>query len=340
MGHTSGRGVGITNASAWLIAAVTFAGCGRVGYATTSGLEDFDGGTSADAGGIPSQLSDQDAAVVRDGGPQGGGQNDGGAALDSGPALDAGSPIDAAPGLDAGMPDAGRPDAGRPDAGRPDAGMPDAGMPDAGQPILGCAAVSGVLACEDFEAGNPASPWQRTGLGTFSRIRQTTERGDFIGRFRAAPGTRATFRRSITPLQTGDDIYMRAFVRVNANAAASWNVLLQAESATFSAKTSIDFTGNAELNATRSASAFVSAGFPTRRWACIEAHFFLSTSAGRIDVDVDGASVGQRTGVNTAVPSEGLANLFFGIISDSGNTATLEVEYDDVIFSENPIGCN
>ena len=131
---------------------------------------------------------------------------------------------------------------------------------------------------------------------------------------------------------------MRAFIRVNADSAASWNVLLQAASEPHNAKMSLDFTGEAELNAVHSDTVFLTSQFPTRRWACIEGHLFLSSVAGRIGLSVDGSTVGEEIGLDTAVPPEGLTTVFFGILAESGNTATLQVEYDDVVFSRNPIG--
>ena len=315
-------------------ALATSSGCGRIGFSSVSGLEELDA-TTRDGGAGQSGLTDQNGSPTDTGSGNQGGGVDASAPTDAGPL-----PMNDAGDIDAGDVDAGSgmPDAGMPDSGRPDAGQPDAGRPDAGNPVLGCAGFPTAIACEDFEANPPSAPWQQSGVGTFTRVSSTSERGQYVGRFRTAPGSRATFRRTVAPLQTGDDVYMRAFIRVNASSAGSWNVLMQAETASFSAKTSLDFTNNAELNAVRSGSAFFSGRFPTRRWACIEAHFFLSSSAGRIDVSIDGSPIGQRTGINTAVPAEGLNTLFFGIIADSANTATLEVEYDDVVFSRSPIG--
>ena len=125
---------------------------------------------------------------------------------------------------------------------------------------------------------------------------------------------------------------------VNADSAASWNVLLQASSEPYNEKMSLDFTGDAELNAVHSNDVFLTSPFPTRQWACIEGHFFLSDVAGRIGLSVDGQTVGQETELDTAVPPGGLTTVFFGILAESGNTATLQVEYDDVVFSRNPIG--
>ena len=238
--------------------------------------------------------------------------------------------------------DASRADASRGDASPTDSGVPDGGgdtgMPDGGPARLGCTLQAGAIACEDFEGAPPTAPWQQLGAGTFTRVRSPSERGQYFGRFETAPGSQVVFRRTVTPLHNGDDLYMRAFIRVNANSAASWNVLMQAASEPMSAKMSLDFTGNAELNAVHSDSIYFSGQFPTQRWACIEGHFFLSSTAGRIDVSVDGGSIGERTELDTAVPPDGLATVFFGIVAEAGNTATLQVEYDDVVFSRSPVG--
>ena len=315
-------------------APVVGTGCGRIGFSSVSGLEELDSGPSPNNGSTANQDGGSasglvEPGVTNDGGPTGQARvEDARVPTDSGPA----AANDAGPGgFDAGP--------GTVDAGQLDAGRPDVGQPDAGPGPTGCASYPSAIACEDFEGSPPTAPWQQTGVGSFARILAPSERGQYVGRFQTAPGSRAAFQRSVAPLRNGDDVYMRAFIRVDADSASSWNVLMQAETSAFTAKTSLDFTRNAELNAVRSGSAFVSASFPTRRWACIEAHFFLSNTAGRIDVSVDGSSVGQQTGLNTSVPSDGLTELFFGIIADAANQASLQVEYDDVVFSESPIGC-
>jgi hypothetical protein len=85
---------------------------------------------------------------------------------------------------------------------------------------------------------------------------------------------------------------------------------------------------------------FSGAQLPTNQWLCLELATHFDTSNGSVQVSLDGKQLGQFSGSATDPMSEQLDQVNVGIIyTNTGDTGTNDVYFDEVAISDSPIGC-
>jgi hypothetical protein len=79
---------------------------------------------------------------------------------------------------------------------------------------------------------------------------------------------------------------------------------------------------------------------PLDRWACVEVKVDFAAVGGAIAVSVDGAPVGQLTGIDTQPAATTFDLVSLGVVAgDVPAGGAFDVYFDEVVFSSQPIGC-
>ena len=302
--------------SALVSASLLVVGCGRVGYSA---------GGQRDGGGTPP--------------------------IDTGAPTDAPSDVDAPPLPDGSSVDAPAVDSSTPaDSGLADSGMLDGGdMLDGGHTLDGGPVGSGcglaAVFCDDFEGPTLVPPWGGTIMeGGTSLARTTTMTFAGGGALRAdvTVDDRSAFVYApISPAVTGPTVFMRGYFRVDTTTAHHLD-LLQLNTADDSIGV-IAFAGNLQVF-----NSFLVPGgldpdppfaLPLARYFCLEMGVRFDTTAGVIDVWIDGARVFHVEDIQTFTTSRPVDQARAGASYAGPGQPSVTVHLDEVVVSTERIGC-
>jgi|GEM_PF-3061888 len=202
--------------------------------------------------------------------------------------------------------------------------------------VLECDAISGVVACNSFEAVDPA--WT-TLVDRGAVVLDDPDAADGDQAMRATVavgGGKAALTRGIA---VADHYYARFYANVPAGADTSGLALLHlGETAAPFLGTNVEIAGGMLGVAVQSADVYAYlAPMPLGRWVCLDFELTVSDTAGHVTLYADRALVVDRDGLDTR-PAAGIGDLEVGLAyvapeATNGTTALI----DDVVIAREPL---
>jgi hypothetical protein len=219
---------------------------------------------------------------------------------------------------------------------------------------VGCAALSDLVFCEDFESGLPSGqPDWRFGTGNKGSITHETkvvrsgkgaalvQQGDPL----SGNAVRyVAFEKKFSPALLRGPIYVRFHVRLASSyAPPQWNILFELTEAGGGpgrVKILQNDKENGDFEVSPAMNRFWTEPnlWVRDRWQCVEVLLQLDTgNGGRAEFFIDGHSKHVISMVPTA-PATGWSGFNLGSISDPG-TAGIRLHLDDIVVATRRIGC-
>lgn len=205
--------------------------------------------------------------------------------------------------------------------------------------VLSCGDVEGEVACNTFEADDPA--WTTLTMGGVAVV----DESDSISGTKslratvAAGGTKAVRTRGI---EMSERYYARFHARIpDGGNTAGLSLLHLGEPVAPFLGTNVEVAGGMLGAAVQSGDVYVyPSPMPVGRWVCLELELVVSDTGGRVIVRADGTTVVDRDGIDTR-PDGGMGDLEVGLSYVAPETTTdTTVLIDDVVVARSPLaGC-
>ena len=202
--------------------------------------------------------------------------------------------------------------------------------PDA---AMSCAGIAGVLACNNFEAEDPAwTKLETNGSAALDATAAFTGEKALLASVTAVGG-KAVRTRGI---EMADRYYAKLYAKIPADSDATGIALLHiGETSGQYLGTNVEISNGMLGAAVQSANLYEYPATVARdKWLCLELDLVISETAGRVIVRADGTTVLDRSAIDTK-PVGAIGDLEVGI--SYAGAANTRVMIDDVVVAREPL---
>lgn len=204
--------------------------------------------------------------------------------------------------------------------------------------------ITDALFCESFEDPASGAMWTSTARGSVEM--SPAYRGSLGVRARVAPTSdanedaRAQVGRRVLDGLTSGAVYTRAYVYLPGSPGELMFLGFAENGGAFAhVSAGLDGDGTARVDATTATlSGYSENVLPRDRWLCVELAVTIGAQ-GSARVTVDGAAVVELVGIDT-VPGLGFENVLAGVVWAETSEAGSEVQIDELVVDDQPIGCD
>jgi hypothetical protein len=200
--------------------------------------------------------------------------------------------------------------------------------------VLDCGEVSGLLACNTFEADDPA--WTTIENGGVATLDDRDASGGTkaLRAQVAVMGGKAVRTRGV---ESADRYYARFFAKIPAGVDTAGIALLHlGEPVEPYLGTNVEIADGKLGIAVHSAEVYeYPSPMPVDRWTCLELELVVSETGGRVILRADGQTITDRNGIDTR-PAGGIGDVEVGlsyVAATGGATALI----DDVVIAREPL---
>lgn len=198
---------------------------------------------------------------------------------------------------------------------------------------MSCVGIPGVLACNNFEAEDPA--WTKLEVNGSALLSATDA---ITGEQALAATVTATGGKAVRTrgIATMDRYYAKFYAKIPADSDTTGIALMHIGETTGQyLGTNIEISNGSLGTAIQSANIYeYPATFVRDKWMCLELDLTISDTAGRVQVKMDGVVVVDKNAVDTK-PQNAVGDLEVGI--SYAGAASTKVMIDDVVVASSPL---
>lgn len=209
------------------------------------------------------------------------------------------------------------------------------GSVDNSSDALNCATLTNALACNNFEAEDPA--WTKIETNGLTALDETDA---FTGKRALSAQVSATGGKAVRTrgIESVDRYYARLYAKLPAGANTTGVALLHlGETSGMFLGTNVEISNGMLGVAVQSANLYeYPMAMPIDQWTCLELELVVAETAGRVILRADGTTIFDRSAIDTR-PTGAIGDLEVGI--SYGGAAGAKALIDDVVISRDPVPC-